>query len=50
MFVLKPLTNDCEYFILGHVSEGMRQGSDIIIEFNRVREAIAALEAAEILK
>ena len=46
MYILTALTGDCEHFIKEQVASDMRQGNGIIIEFNRVQEAIAALKAA----
>ena len=46
MYILKGLTDACKRFIEEHVSTDMRDGSSVIIEFNRILEAIAALRAA----
>jgi len=46
MYILKGLTDACKHFIKEHVASDMRDGNSIIIEFNRIQEAIAALRAA----
>jgi len=45
MYILKALTAACENFVKESVQNDMRDGGSIVVEFNRILEAIAALRA-----